>query len=52
MKEFLTKAKGIVIVSHNVDQMENLCTNCIWIEQGEVKASGPAQQIVEQYTRT
>ena len=52
MREFLTTAKGIVIVSHDTNQIANLCTKCIWVEKGEIKALGPAQQIVEQYATT
>jgi ABC-type polysaccharide/polyol phosphate transport system ATPase subunit len=52
MQDFLTSAKGIVIVSHNVAQIENFCTNCLWIERGEVRASGPAPQVIKNYTNS
>lgn len=52
MEEVLTKAKGIVIVSHNMDQIANFCTKCIWLEKGKVKTFGPAQHIVEQYAKS
>jgi len=46
------KAAGcaIVLVSHNTDQISSLCDRAIWLERGEIKAIGPAQAVVEQYT--
>ncbi|MEM6450516.1 MAG: ABC transporter ATP-binding protein [Cyanobacteria bacterium P01_D01_bin.105] len=40
---------AIVLVSHNTDQIAELCDRAIWLERGKVRAVGTASKIVEQY---
>ncbi len=49
MEDVIASAKGIIIVSHNMEQIANFCTKCLWIDKGKIRASGPAQQIVAEY---
>lgn len=51
MEDVLSSAKGIVIVSHNVNQIADFCTKCIWLEKGNIKQFGSAREIVGQYSR-
>ena len=39
----------IVMVSHNLNIIRNLCGRLIWLEQGEVRAQGPTELIAPQY---
>lgn len=39
----------IVMVSHHLQTMRNLCTHLIWMEHGRVKAAGKVQTVIEQY---
>ncbi len=45
------KAKGVTIlfVSHNLSDIEKICDRVIWIENHRLKASGKAEEILEQY---
>jgi lipopolysaccharide transport system ATP-binding protein len=45
------KEKGVTILfcSHNIYQVEVLCESAIWLHQGQVKASGPAQTVCQAY---
>ena len=45
------KAEGcaVVLISHNVDQIEELCDRALWLNQGSVWADGEASTVVEQY---
>jgi len=39
----------IVIVSHNLSVVRNLCSHLVWIERGEVKRAGLAEDVASQY---
>ena len=39
----------IVLVSHNLDMVRNLCTQLLWIEHGKLQAAGSVQEIAGQY---
>lgn len=43
--------KTIVIVSHALDQMRDLCTRGIWIYEGSVKMDGPINEVVDEYIK-
>ena len=45
------KRKGttIIIVSHNMDMMQKLCSHLVWLEKGQVRAVGTTDQIAAQY---
>ena len=47
------KDKGVTILfcSHNIYQVESLCERAIWLDQGQVKASGPAHQVCLKYNQ-
>ncbi|CDI02181.1 MAG: ABC transporter ATP-binding protein [Candidatus Competibacter denitrificans] len=39
----------ILVVSHNLDSIKNLCNHVIWLEHGLVKNTGPVDDILNQY---
>ena len=41
--------KTILFCSHSLYQVEALCTQAIWLEQGQVRASGKPELIVPEY---
>ena len=49
MSGFRDRGATILLVSHNVRTVSGLCRRAVWLEQGNVKAEGPAQAIVEEY---
>jgi lipopolysaccharide transport system ATP-binding protein len=48
---FDLKRRGvtIIIVSHNLETVRSLCSHLIWVENGHLRAAGPADEIVDQY---
>lgn len=44
------KKKIILLVSHDIGLLKKICTKCLWLEQGEIKAFGTAENIINQYT--
>lgn len=49
IEQFVDAGKSIVLVSHDLHAIRNLCDTVMWLDHGEVKAIGPARQVVEQY---
>lgn len=39
----------VLFVSHDTAAVKNLCTRCIWINNGEIAAQGPAKEVTELY---
>lgn len=41
--------KTIVIVSHDLNSIKNLCSRAIWIYKGEVKGDGDPEYVIDEY---
>ncbi len=39
----------IVMVSHNLDVMRRLCSHLLWLENGQMRQIGPAEEVAQQY---
>jgi lipopolysaccharide transport system ATP-binding protein len=39
----------IIIISHNLSIIRRLCSHIIWLEHGEMRASGPSEEVAGQY---
>src|SRR5690625_7166736 len=42
-------AKAVIIVSHSMRFVEQICTRAIWIDQGRLRADGDAEKVVDEY---
>jgi hypothetical protein len=40
---------SLCFVSHSLETVRSICSRALWIEQGHLKADGPAGEVVEQY---
>lgn len=49
MMERLQGETTVVFVSHSEGEVESLCDKCIWIDNGEMMAMGPASEVVREY---
>ena len=49
INEFKRKGKTILLVSHEIDVVNYLCDDIVWIEDGLVRGFGPAREITRQY---
>lgn len=45
LKEIKADGATIVIVSHSLGQIEQICERSIWIHDGEIKAEGPPREV-------
>lgn len=49
LKEIKAQGTTIVIVSHALGQIEQICDRAIWIHEGLIKAEGPVREIDLEY---
>jgi ABC-type polysaccharide/polyol phosphate transport system ATPase subunit len=50
MREMIAKAKLIVLVSHDLINLAQLCDRAVWMDHGRVRQIGPAPEIIHAYT--
>jgi ABC-type polysaccharide/polyol phosphate transport system ATPase subunit len=43
------RRKCLIFVSHALDAVQKLCDRAIWVEQGGIKHSGPADEVIDVY---
>lgn len=41
--------KTIVIVSHNLDQVKDLCNRAVWIKDGRIEMDGDPDKVIDKY---
>jgi ABC-type polysaccharide/polyol phosphate transport system ATPase subunit len=52
MKEIISdKNRTVIIVSHDMKTLENLCDNMLWIHAGEMKEFGNPESVMEHYKK-
>ena len=49
IEEFLEDGRTIILVSHDLHAVRHLCDDVLWLDQGQVRATGPAREIIERY---
>lgn len=52
MYEMMSKAKIIVMVSHDLSSIKKLCNRVIWMEHGTVRDIGSPASVISAYTRS
>lgn len=51
LRELRDSEKTIVIVTHSLGQVRELCTRAIWIYNGEVRMDGEPNKVVDEYLK-
>ncbi|GIV30323.1 MAG: hypothetical protein KatS3mg028_1389 [Bacteroidia bacterium] len=49
IEEFRQQGATIVLVSHNTQQIEQMCQRAAWLAHGQLQAIGPATEVVRAY---
>jgi ABC-type polysaccharide/polyol phosphate transport system ATPase subunit len=49
MNDFMDKAKAIVIASHNLNLITDMCDSVLWLQKGKLRAKGPAAEVIGEY---
>ena len=50
-KKMSNSGKTVVIVSHNISAIVEMCTRVLWIENGKIKMDGPAKTVCQEYQK-
>ena len=49
MLELMGGGTTVLFVSHSLDQIRDMCDRCIWLEHGQVKVIGSANEVCDAY---
>jgi ABC-type polysaccharide/polyol phosphate transport system ATPase subunit len=49
IRDLLDRSKVVILVSHDVDSLRELCTRGLWIEKGRLVADGPVDEVIDRY---
>lgn len=49
MSEIIDSGATVLFVSHNIDQVKEICTRAIWLEKGKVIMDGEVNEVCERY---
>jgi ABC-type polysaccharide/polyol phosphate transport system ATPase subunit len=50
MREMMAKARLLVLVSHDLPAIPEVCGTVIWLERGRIRQIGPAARVIAEYT--
>jgi ABC-type polysaccharide/polyol phosphate transport system ATPase subunit len=52
MRDMMSKARLIVVVSHDLVSLSKLCDRGLWLDHGQIQQQGPIDEIVDAYTES
>ena len=47
--EIRQQASTVIMVTHNMSEIEKSCTRAIWLEKGVLRADGPTDDVLAEY---
>lgn len=50
IEEFRRDGRTIVVVSHGMSQVQQMCKEIAWLDKGELRMLGPAADVIAEYT--
>lgn len=51
INEFKAQGKTLLFVSHSMDAVRDLCDEAVWLDRGQVRATGDTQEVIGDYLR-
>lgn len=52
MVELMSGGSTVLFVSHNIDQIQEICNKAVWLEHGKVVMTGPSDVVCEEYRKS
>ena len=49
IREMIKNGVTVIMVSHSIQQIEDLCTKVLWLDKGKIKDYGETKRICEEY---
>jgi ABC-2 type transport system ATP-binding protein len=50
LNEFHDAGTTVLMVSHNAQAVRESCSRCIWLDAGRLRADGPTEEVLRQYS--
>jgi ABC-type polysaccharide/polyol phosphate transport system ATPase subunit len=51
MEKMLENGTTLLFVSHNIDQVQQMCQRSIWLSHGDKRADGPSKEVCAEYVK-
>jgi ABC-type polysaccharide/polyol phosphate transport system ATPase subunit len=52
IRNLLDRSKAVILVSHEMQSIRELCTRGLWLDHGRLMADGPIDEVVDRYLET
>lgn len=52
IREICVKGRIVVVVSHGLDVVSEICTRCIWMEAGRIRMDGSPLDVIQAYKKS
>ena len=52
MKELMSGGATVLFVSHNIEKIEEMCDEVLWLDHGKVVEIGPAKEVCKKYIKS
>lgn len=49
LNQMIDRAQIMILVSHNLSQLQSSCNRIIWMDHGKIKQDGPAESVIREY---
>jgi ABC-type polysaccharide/polyol phosphate transport system ATPase subunit len=49
MADFRESGATVLMVSHSIEQIRSICKRALWLDRGEIKIMGDAQDVCDAY---
>ena len=50
MKSLIASARAVIVVSHDMGSLAQLCDRVLWLDHGTIRLIGPTDQVIAAYT--
>jgi ABC-type polysaccharide/polyol phosphate transport system ATPase subunit len=51
MKSLISSAQAVVVVSHDLHSLRQICTRTVWLDGGTIRMDGPADEVIAAYQK-
>lgn len=49
IEEYLARERTLLLVSHSLAQIEEICDRCLWVEKGKLRLEGHPRRVLDAY---
>ncbi len=49
IRDLLERSNAVILVSHDMESLRELCTRGLWIQHGQLVADGPIDEVIDRY---